>query len=188
MQNITDQLNFVNNQLRYHTRQIEKLEKKEGPNVQRALLNHKKTAESFEALYAFLNALPDDGIDSSSSSKNEIVSSSLHILPSDIEGLPKELLDELNLSESDNQELEIMRSLEKAGGCLSIDKLMIQLYRDTKKVYSRKPLAAKLYRMVNKGLIKSNQEKRGAYELIPQSEQTPQSETKAITDKISDHL
>ena len=97
--------------------------------------------------------------------KRKIVSSSMHILPSDLEDLPAELLKELNISDSDKQELEILRSLEKAGGLLTIDKLMIQLYRDTGTIHSRKQLAAKLYRMTSKGLIEANTEFRGAYQI-----------------------
>ncbi|SFJ00070.1 hypothetical protein [Nitrosomonas sp. Nm34] len=156
-------IDFVKNQIAYHQRQSEKLGKKNDSRSDRTCSNHKKVLEDLVDLAEFLESIPKDL--SSLDKKSKAVSSSLHILPSDLEGLPQELLDELNISDSDKQELEIIKSLENAGGVLTIDKLMIQLYRDTGAIHNRKQLAAKLYRMTSKGLLRSNQDKRGAFEI-----------------------
>lgn len=174
---IEKHLDFVKSQIAYHKRQSEKLSKKTDSRSGRTCSNHNKVLEDLEGLLKFLESLPKD------LKNTKTVLPSLHILPSDLEGLPEELLKELNISESDKQELEIIKVLENAGGVLTVDKLMIQLYRDTGMIHNRKQLAAKLYRMTAKGLLRSNPDKRGAYEIVTDSQQTESNEETYRNDK-----
>ncbi len=161
MINVASIIEIVKDQLSFNLRRQSSLEGKNGPHNARKAANHRRAAEDLQKVLTFLETVSDKQIDTSGT-----VSPSLNLLPSDLDGLPEELINELNLSDSDKQEFEILGSLEKAGGVLTIDKLMIQLYRDTGKINNRKALAAKLYRMTQKNLIKSNPEKRGAYEIV----------------------
>lgn len=158
---------FVNSQAAYHQRQLERLSRRaEDSKPNRRLMgNHERIAKQLENLAHFLSSHTIIPKDHNPSSKKGAVSSSLHIIPEDLEGLPKELLDELNISESDELELDIFEALKKAGGTLPVDKIMIQLFRDTGKVHQRKQLAAKLYRMAAKDRLIASQEHRGVYSL-----------------------
>lgn len=84
------------------------------------------------------------------------------LLPSDLEGLPEELLNNLSISESDHQEFKIVHLIDAIGGEASIDKIMVAYYHDTGDILDRRNLAAKLYRMVQKGLI-FTASKKGVY-------------------------
>lgn len=60
-------------------------------------------------------------------------------------------------------EFEIVRVINNAGGILSLDKLIIDLFRRTKDVHRRTPLISRLYRMSQKGLIYSVPNRKGFY-------------------------
>lgn len=165
---------FVNSQAAYHLRQIERIARRESdgkPELKRQKANHQRIAEQFQELADFLQTQRLDDSSSLEHSGPNVVSPALHLLPEDLEGLPKELLKELNISESDQLELEIFDSLKKAGGTLPVDKILIQLYRDTGQVHSRDKLAAKLYRMSAKGKLIASNEHRGVYSLPGKSDQ-----------------
>jgi len=164
IQNIADYIEFVNNQVSYHLRQADRLMSGSSvgdPRKQQAAKKHKEVAEKLQHISQFLEKADDMP---AVVQEDSVVSPFSHFLPDDLEGLPQELLDELNISESDQLELNVYKALEKAGGTLPVDKILIQLYRDTGKVFSRNKLAAKLYRMASKGRLVSEEE-RGVYSL-----------------------
>lgn len=167
---IIDWVAFVNTQSTYHKNQIERLSRRsengkpERPEFARQKANHQRIAAQLDQLAEFISSgAHSKPADETSPSK--AVSASLHIIPEDLEGLPKELLAELNISESDELELEIFAALKKAGGTLPVDKILIQLYRDTGKVHPRNKIAAKLYRMAAKNRLIASEEHRGVYTL-----------------------
>jgi hypothetical protein len=103
----------------------------------------------------------------------KIVSGRRKILLSleDIKDAPKELLEELNLSDTDKQEMLIEAILNDAGGTLSLDKILVELYKRTGQVHKRNVVISRLYRMGNRGLIYSLPGKKGVYstyEISPQ--------------------
>ena len=87
--------------------------------------------------------------------KQVSLQNSIHITPSDLVGLPPELISELNISESDRQDFLIMDVMDDLGGIASIDKIIIQVYRKSGEILERQKLGARLYRMINKKLIHS---------------------------------
>lgn len=98
-------------------------------------------------------------------SKKPPPSSSLHILPDDLVGLPPELIDALNISSSDKKDFLIIDVLKDLGGIAIIDKIMIGIYRRSGEIENRNKLMARLYRMSVKGLIYAHPIKKGIYSL-----------------------
>lgn len=89
----------------------------------------------------------------------------------DIKDIPNELLEELNLSDVDKQEMLIESIIADAGGILSLDKILVELYRRTGGVHKRAIVISRLYRMGNRGLIYSLPSKKGLYSTHELSEQ-----------------
>ena len=123
-QKITDWVEFVNSQSAYHKRQVERIcrRKENGkvkPELKRQEANHQRVADQFDQLASFLESIGESPA-SNSPQDGEVVSPSLHFMPEDLVGLPPEILDQLNISESDELELDIYEALEKAGGTLNI--------------------------------------------------------------------
>lgn len=87
--------------------------------------------------------------------------------PEDLEGLPDELLVELN---RDELETRIQRIIKDAGGVMSLDRLMIALYRENGEIHKRRQLTQKLYRMAGKGALYSVPHRKAVYSTYPQSD------------------
>lgn len=99
---------------------------------------------------------------------------SVHLTPEDLADLPPELLEQLNISESDRQEFLIMEVLDELGGFASIDKIMIHMYKKSGEILDRQKLNARLYRMSTKNLIHSFPNRKGVYSLKPITEEEGQ--------------
>lgn len=93
----------------------------------------------------------------------EIKSSPLYLTSEDLEGLPQNLIDQLNITESDKKEMYISKLIEKCGGIISLDKLLIAIYKDSGEIHERNKLMARLYRMSQKGIIHTHPSKKGQY-------------------------
>ena len=91
------------------------------------------------------------------------LSSSPTVQPCDLDGLPQEVIDSLDMSESEQSEFRIVRLITKLGGSANIAKIMIALYHDTEEIHERKAIASRLYRMAQKGMIYSSAEGKGIY-------------------------
>jgi hypothetical protein len=87
----------------------------------------------------------------------------LALTASDLTGLPPAAFSELNISQSDKLELQIVDLINHAGGILILDKIIAALCYITGEVHQRVALTAKLYRMSRKGLVYSVPGKRGVY-------------------------
>lgn len=85
----------------------------------------------------------------------------------DIEGLPEELIAELNLTDRDKTEFAIVNAIEEAGGILSLDRLLIALYKKTGEIHKRNNLYPKLSRMASKESIYFVPGKKGFYSIDP---------------------
>lgn len=88
---------------------------------------------------------------------------SINLTPEDLEGLPPEVIRQLGLNESDYYEMELVRLINKAGGIISLDKLIILLYKEKGEIVERTPINAKLYRMTKKGMVFSVPGRKGVY-------------------------
>lgn len=126
---------------------------------------HSSTSDKFNALLSDLEAA-DKVLDTPSpqvSSINAPKKIQLSLTIEDIEGLPEELLLELSLSDRDKTEFAIVNAIEEAGGIISLDKLLIALYRKTGEIHKRNSLYSKLSRMASKSQIYYVPGKKGVY-------------------------
>jgi hypothetical protein len=85
----------------------------------------------------------------------------------EIKDLPPELLSQLSLTESDKKEFLIAEIIDDLGGATSLDKILIAIFRRTNEVEKRVRLNARLYRMVNKGMIFAHPSRKGIYSTKP---------------------
>ena len=85
------------------------------------------------------------------------------LLKRDLSDLPEELLDELGLTQGDQVEIQIEQVINSVGRALSVNEVLIALFRSTSQIHKRKALATKLYRMVKKGSLVSVPDKKGHY-------------------------
>jgi hypothetical protein len=95
--------------------------------------------------------------------RSKTASRNLSLSLKEIEGLPKELLSELSISDADKLEFSIMNAIEDAGGILSLDKILIALYRETGEIHKRNTITSRLYRMAQKGMIFAVGMRKGIY-------------------------
>lgn len=123
--------------------------------------NLQRIAEQFRQLAELLETAPV------TTRRAREVADRLSLMPSDISDLPKELVDELSLSEGDKQDFEILSLFEEADGILSIDHVLIRLYRRHGEVLTRQKVNSRLYRMANKGLLYAVPGKKGVYSTKP---------------------
>lgn len=125
---------------------------------------YSQRADRFRELLSFLESLPDSVKNPSTKPPSPI-----YISPEEIEGLPDELLKELNLSDSDKKDFAILDIINHFGGIASIDKILIEYYRRTHEIEKRSRLVSRLYRMSNRGLVFSG-ESKGVYSTSPFNE------------------
>lgn len=103
-----------------------------------------------------------------------VSNTSLH--PSEIKDLPGELIEQLNISESDHQEIQILDIFDKVGGELGLDNLIVALYKETGEIFERQKLTGKIYRMINKGMLYSRPHKKGVYSTNEYKDEGPEPE------------
>jgi hypothetical protein len=156
-------LGFVNDQLTFHNRKAEEY------SILKNHFRHKKhldTATKFQALY-------DDLIEASKAldkpqeyDLKKPKQLRLILNPKEIQDLPDELVAELSEQSTDKGEFTILNLMEEAGGIMSLDQIIVGLYRQTGEVNKRQNVTSRLYRMAQRGLI-YNAPKKGVYSLTP---------------------
>jgi hypothetical protein len=126
---------------------------------------HLEASRNFGELAEFLEEIHSKGTqDTSYLNRGNSARKKLLLTYEQIEGIPEELLKELNLTEAtDRQDLLIEYLIAKAGGILSLDQVMIDLWKKTSEVPKRNTLTSRLYRMVSKGMIYTVPGKKGVY-------------------------
>ncbi len=96
----------------------------------------------------------------------------LALAPADYDGLEKDLLSELNITEGDKLDLVIVDLINAAGGMLILDKIIIGLFHLTGEKHQRVSMTARLYRMSKKNLVYSVPKRKGVYTTnVPDSDQ-----------------
>lgn len=166
MKTLAEFVSFLNDQAEYHGRQVIR-HKAEPPKKKR----HEQYAADFKELACMLQdaaSLPMDN----GPARPIGLSAAPALTPDDLAGLPEELLKELNISESDAQDMEILKLIDRSGGTMSLDKLLIAIYRQTGEIHKRPKLTARLYRMTQKGILWSVPKKKGVYTTTPLGETT----------------
>lgn len=93
----------------------------------------------------------------------EIKQSPLYLTTEDLEDLPPALVAQLNITESDKKDMYLSKLIDKCGSIISLDKLLIAIYKDSGEIYERNKLMARLYRMSQKGIIYTHPYKKGQY-------------------------
>lgn len=170
MKNLANELAFVKDQILAQ----EKMMLKYVDQPKRVEL-HALTKMRFENLLQTLNGivledamrLPTDG---APGQRHENHLSGIHLSLADIEGAPPELMAELNISETDRQEMLIADIIAKAGEYASLDKIIVLFHKRTGDVIKRNTMTSKLYRMAEKGMIFNVPGKRGVYSTYEMSE------------------
>ncbi len=140
----------------------ERLARKYDEDYRKSL--HLKTARTFADLTRFLEEIQKRGtLDTAYLNRGDTPQKRILITFEEIENAPDELLKELNLTENDKQELLIEYLIAQAGGVLSLDKIIVELYVRTKEVPKRAALTARLFRMASRGMIYNVPGKKGVY-------------------------
>lgn len=85
------------------------------------------------------------------------------LIKSEYSDLPEELLKELGFAQGDQLEIQIEEVINIVGKPLSVNDILIALFRSHGQIQKRKELASKLYRMVRKGTLVSQPNKKGHY-------------------------
>lgn len=158
---LVDFINFVKTQIKFHDEKASFFEGRsaERPNDKGRSDSHRRMAQKFRDLCAFLESLPSN----SSTRTPSPLSAKLGLSPEEIEGLPPELLEELSISESERADFAIISTIEEAGGVLSLDKILIAMYRKTGEINKRTQMNSKLYRIVQKGNLFNVPGRKGVY-------------------------
>lgn len=184
MASLIEYVPFVKSQAAYHDRQSA-INKTRSPAKSKLHADHserfKKLADALavaaerldspspppppapsSAASALLDALPDGD------AAKAILAQPLTITPQHLVGLPEELISQLNISETDRFEANVVNLITNAGGAMLLDNILIGLYLMTKESHQRQQLTNKLYRMMKKELIYSvpGAGKKGVYTTI----------------------
>lgn len=80
----------------------------------------------------------------------------------DIQDLPDELIKELSINK-DDLDFIISNLIAEAGGILSLDKILVGLYKKTGEIHKRTAINNRLYRMGTRGELFSVPGKKGVY-------------------------
>ena len=159
MNKIEDFLPFVKSQGEFHERQALRF----STDKKRSEL-HNGTANSFIALHDLLSQI------NNLAPQKTLSDNALSLSWSELNELPKELVAELSITESDKLDFSIMELIEKCGGMASLDRILVEIYKLTGEILKRANLNARLYRMSQKGMIYSVQGKKGVYSTGPVEE------------------
>jgi hypothetical protein len=151
-QSIQFYVDFVNEQIDYQVQRSEHYDKQNDAVRADA---YRKRSEQFRQLAEFIEQNYPQTLSP--------LKPSVYISPDDIKNLPQELLDQLNISDSDRSDFQIIEAINSVGGIASIDKILIAYYHITKQIYDRQKLMAKLYRMSVKKMLFSHPHKKGIY-------------------------
>jgi hypothetical protein len=133
---------------------------------------HLKSASGFADLAKFLEEIQSKGTHRTAYlNRGDSPQKRILLTYEDIDGAPEELIKELNISDADRQELQIEFLIAQHGGVLSLDKILVELYKKTGDVPRRNTVTSRLYRMAARGMIYNVPGKKGVYSTYELSEQ-----------------
>lgn len=176
MDNITEITAFVNKQAEFHEKKSSSFRKRgeNGPESFRSVSlmrakSHSDLADKFRSIANTLRGLT--AVQSIAPGARN-----LGLTPHDIDGLPEELIQELSISDADMADFGILSVVDEAGGILSLDKILIALYKKNGEIHKRTAVNSRIYRMIQKGLMFPVPSKKGVYS------------TRKISEEESDHI
>lgn len=155
---------FLQDQIDFHKNNAERYASDTNPYRS---AKHKETAADFRDLRDFILVLEKKLEKSEKTAKRPL----LALSPEDIEGLPQEQISELRVTSADKSEFSIIAMLETSGGIMSLDQIIVGLFRETDKIQKRSLITARLHRMGVKGLLYKVPTKKGVYSLEEINEQ-----------------
>jgi hypothetical protein len=133
---------------------------------------HLDSAKGFADIEQFLTEIQKKGTsDTSYLNRGDSPLKRLHLTYEDISDLTEDQLRELNLTEADRQDLVVEHMIAQNGGIYSLDKIMVDLFRQTKEFPKRSTIISRLYRMAGKGMIYNVPGKKGVYSTYEMTEQ-----------------
>lgn len=161
-------LAFVNDQIAFQGKMIDKF----SSNSYRKTL-HEATQGKFKVLAADLadankildqysSKMPDE-LGGSQGQRATSGKVRINLTPQDLEGLPEDILEELSISEADKTEFAILALMDESKGIVSLDKLIVGLFKKTGEKHKRATLTSRLYRMAQKEQVFSVPNKKGVY-------------------------
>jgi len=98
----------------------------------------------------------------------------LDLKPADIIGLPPELIAQLSIDESDLADFQVLDLIEESGGTMSLDRIIIGIFRKNGEISDRSKLNARLYRLAQKGLLYPVPGRKATYSIYKQQEEVAQ--------------
>lgn len=158
MTNVGNFLQFVKDQIDFQNKMLARY-----TNEPYRLKLHSATRDKFIELYEEIERTVEEANNQSAGDSTQNKPIRLSLSQEDLHGIPEELLSELSISDGDKTEFAILNLIEEAGGIISLDRLLVGLYRKTKEVHKRQTLTSKLYRMAQKELVFSVPAKKGVY-------------------------
>ena len=159
MVNLANYLPFVNEQLDFHKRMAKRFE----DNPRRKGM-HIATSQGFSDLAEAMTEASKEIEDlRQRPDMTPRAAKGLLVSMEDIEGLPPELVKELSVSDADMAEFGILDMIEEKGGIVSLDHIVIGLYRLTGDIHKRASVTSKIYRMTQKGILFNVPGKKGVY-------------------------
>ena len=144
MSNIAKIIEFVQSEIEFHERKQSEL----APTNQWASQKHQETASNLTEVLNWI-------VDNKDKSESQLESDLFYINPLELDDLPEELRKELSVSDSDLYDAQVLELLRIAKRPISLNELMIALYRKYEVQHKRAAITARLYRLVNNEQIAS---------------------------------
>lgn len=188
---ITEHTDLVKRQVEYYVHMCERSAERvrlhaNTQNAERSadkLATYERLLRSFERLYQAMqtdidghnNCAPIVDTSALSSEGNDaylakLLSKPTSIDPGNLDGLPAELIEQLQISDSDRFQWDVIGLIDRTPDkTISIEVLLIALFHKTKKVYDRTDLSNRIYRLGRKGVLFGVPGKKGWYTTIPQN-------------------
>ena len=164
MNNLAQFVPFVNEQIAHQEKQRLKFASGKLKSAYREAL-HSESRDKFSALLAEILAVAETLKRAPAVEKSLFAQIALDY--DEITSLPEELLEELSSSQYDKGELQVLKMMREYGGIISLDRILVNLYKQTGEITKRPALTSRLYRMVQKEVIFSVPGKKGFYSLHP---------------------
>ncbi|TAG25306.1 MAG: hypothetical protein EAZ37_13330 [Burkholderiales bacterium] len=186
MLSIAQSQDFVKQQRDFYVRELVKLKSKANsepstPASKRALEKlplHERLCKGFEQLNQAieedlaknLKAL-DEPSANATSDLASLLTNPTDITPSALDGLPDDLIQQLQISESDRFQWMVIDLIDRTPEkMISIEVLLIALFKITEKIYERGDLANRMYRLSRKNAVYPVSGRKGIYTTIPQTD------------------
>lgn len=161
MRFLSEDLDFVKDQISYHSRAADRFSHDRVRSVR-----HQEIAERNKRLADKIEFCIKSDTEIKNTRADEIVVPKRGAMRlGNLDELPPELLKELNVSESDQLELDIQDVIRLYRGAANIDEILVGLWRKTGKVHERLFVSRKLYRMTKTDAIFSVPKRKGMYAL-----------------------